>query len=182
MIRRYDGWKRLPTTLGPAQDAVALVHRFTASPAFNALFRQGMDLVEESAAYLDGPGREESRALPRAAGLAYATESMRLTTRLMQIASWLLLQRAVKEGELTPSQALTERHRVKLARQGVACAPELFDALPATLRDLSRRSLRMQERVIHLNQGLLSARAPAAPIPESFVAAQVERLRTAFSP
>jgi regulator of CtrA degradation len=42
---------------------------------------------------------------------------MRLTTRLMQVASWLLLQRAVNEGELTWSQAHADRLRVKLSRQ-----------------------------------------------------------------
>ena len=80
--------------------------RHTHSEAFKALFREGMTLVEEAAAYLDGPGRVcNRRLLRRPVALAYATESMRLTTRLMQIASWLLLRRAVNEGELTPAQA-----------------------------------------------------------------------------
>ena len=78
---------------------VLLGERLTSSPAFSALFREGMDMVEETAAYLDGDGRAEAKALDRPASLAYATESMRLTTRLMQLASWLLLHRAVKEGE-----------------------------------------------------------------------------------
>ena len=61
--------------------------RLTNSAAFTVLFREGMDLVEETAAYLDGVGRDEAKALERSAGLTYATESMRLTTRLMQLAS-----------------------------------------------------------------------------------------------
>ena len=40
---------------------------------------------------------------------------MRLTTRLMQFASWLLLHRAVKEGEMTLSQANREKTKVKLS-------------------------------------------------------------------
>ena len=70
-----------------------------------------MALVEETAAYLDGPGRQESKKLERSAALAYATESMRLTTRLMQLASWLLLHRAVKEGEMSLAQANKEKPR-----------------------------------------------------------------------
>ncbi len=182
MSRHYDGWKRLSGTSNlPPPGAVSFIHRLTASPAFTDLFREGMALVEETAAYLDGPGREESRALPRTAALGYATESMRLTTRLMQVASWLLLRRAVNEGELTPNQALTERRRVKLMRQDLACAPEVFEQLPAALRALSRRSLRIQERVIHLDQSLVCARAPDALARGSAVAAQYERLRAAFS-
>src|SRR5471030_68512 len=85
-----------------AQGETALVQfseRLTNSAAFGTLFREGMDLVEETAAYLDGAGRAEAKALERAVSLTYATESMRLTTRLMQLASWLLLHRAVKEGD-----------------------------------------------------------------------------------
>ena len=119
-----------------------------------------MALVEESASYLDGAGREEARQLRRAAAMAYATESMRLTTRLMQLASWLLLQRAVNEGQMTHAQATSERHKVRLARQEVACAPELFEELPQRLRDLSLKSLRLQARIIHLDYSLAMARAP----------------------
>jgi regulator of CtrA degradation len=181
MSRQFDGWKRLPEAASPPVAAVPLINRLTASPAFNDLFREGMELVEEAAAYLDGRGRAESKALPRPAALAYATESMRLTTRLMQVASWLLLRRAVNEGELTPGQALTERHRVKLVRQDLACPPEIFELLPPTLRSLSRRSLRIQERVIHLDQGLALARSPDALKRHSEVVSQHERLRAAFS-
>src|ERR1700721_4548158 len=106
------------------QGETALVQfseRLTNSAAFGTLFREGMDLVEETAAYLDGVGRTEAKALERSVSLTYATESMRLTTRLMQLASWLLLRRAVKGGELTPAQAFSEKHRVRLARQEIAC-------------------------------------------------------------
>ena len=59
---------------------------FTSSALFMRTFDEGMALVEETATYLDGPGRAESKKLERSAALAYATESMRLTTRLMQLA------------------------------------------------------------------------------------------------
>ena len=74
-----------------------------------------MALVEETASYLDGEGRQDSKKLERSAALAYATESMRLTTRLMQLASWLLLHRAVKEGEMSLAQANKEKTKVKLS-------------------------------------------------------------------
>jgi regulator of CtrA degradation len=180
MSRQFDGWKRVPAAPNPPP-AIHLIHRLTASPAFNDLFREGMALVEEAAAYLDGRGRTESKALPRPVALAYATESMRLTTRLMQVASWLLVRRAVNEGELTPGQALTERHRVKLARQDLGCPPDIFELLPPALRSLSRRSLRIQERVIHLDQALAAARSLDALKRQSEVVSQHERLKAAFS-
>jgi regulator of CtrA degradation len=162
-----------------APGTISFVRKLAASESFKTLFKEGMALVEESAGYLDGAGREESRGLRRAAALAYATESMRLTTRLMQLASWLLLQRAVNEGDMSPAQAASEKHKVRLPRQGVACARELFDELPERLRELSAKSLRLQARIIHLDQSLSAepARETVGPSP---IACQIERLRMAF--
>ena len=113
------------------------------SQAFADLFRDGMALVEETATYLDGPGRAESKKLARAAALAYATESMRLTTRLMQLASWLLLHRAVKEGEMSLAQANKEKTKVKLAATDHH-DPDNIELLPETLRALIVRSQALQ--------------------------------------
>jgi regulator of CtrA degradation len=82
--------------------------RLANSQAFTDLFRDGMALVEETATYLDGPGRQESKKLERQAALAYATESMRLTTRLMQLASWLLLHRIAAGESARPDRAFAQ--------------------------------------------------------------------------
>src|ERR1700757_4073437 len=114
---------------------VSFGERLASSQAFADLFRDGMALVEETATYLDGPGRQQSKKLERAAALAYATESMRLTTRLMQLASWLLLHRAVKEGEMSLAQANKEKSKVKLSaadyndEQNIKLVPERLRAL-----------------------------------------------------
>lgn len=138
----------------------ALVHfseRLTNSAAFTALFREGMDLVEETAAYLDGAGRAEAKALDRAVSLTYATESMRLTTRLMQLASWLLLHRAVKEGEMTLIQANREKTKVKLTAADPG-PTDMVEKLPQRLQDLIARSMNLQSRVRRLD---VSIHAPA---------------------
>ena len=121
------------------QRAVSFGERLASSQAFADLFRDGMALVEETAAYLDGPGRQESKKLERNAALAYATESMRLTTRLMQLASWLLLHRAVKEGEMSLAQANKEKAKVKLSA-GEHSDEQNIKLLPERLRALIQRS------------------------------------------
>jgi regulator of CtrA degradation len=158
------------------------VLRHTNSDAFRTLFKEGMTLVEESAGYLDGTGRADSKALNRPAALAYATESMRLTTRLMQIASWLLLRRAVNEGELTAAQAQSERHRVRLTRQDLSCDESMLAVLPAEFVDLCARSLRLQARVMHLDRSLSELRAPPPRSGMSPFAAEFARLEAAFRP
>jgi regulator of CtrA degradation len=132
------------------KDAVSFGERVAASQAFVDLFRDGMALVEQTAAYLDGPGRQEAKRLSRQAALAYATESMRLTTRLMQLASWLLLHRAVKEGEMTLAQASKEKAKVKLA--SVEHNDEQnIKFLPERLRALIERSKALQTAVRRLD-------------------------------
>ena len=161
-------------------EAVSFVQWHGNSEAFRALFREGMTLVEASASYLDGPGRAASKALRRPAALAYATESMRLTTRLMQIASWLLLRRAVNEGEITPVQALTERHRVRLTSQDLSCDATMLVELPAEFVELTERSLRLQARVLHLDGSLTPLRAATPAVASQPLAAQFARVEAAF--
>lgn len=162
---------------------VSFVEKLAGSEAFGVMFREGMGLVEEAASYLDGAGREEAKALARADALAYAAESMRLTTRLMQIASWLLLQRAVNQGEITRAQAASEKHKVRLSQQELASSPEIFLHLPQKLRDLAVHSLRLQARIIHLDQLIYGGTADIAAVPSSSpVEAQLEKLRNAFAP
>lgn len=152
---------------------------FAQSDAFQSLFREGMDLVEEAAFYLDGAGRAESRNLSRPVSIAYASESMRLTTRLMQIASWLLILRGMAEGGLSSDQAQIEKARLRLLPPDIAIAHEDFDALPPRLKELIGLSARLYTRINHLDCLLGSAdeRPEVKPNP---VRAQQHRLLEAF--
>lgn len=161
---------------------VSFGEKLAASQQFLNLFEEGMDLVSRAAAYLDGDGREEAKLLPRPAAVAYAVESMRLTTRLMQIASWLLLQRAVNEGELSRAEAVAEKRRIHLSQQNVVSAKHALSALPPSLRELISSSLRLQARIIHLDVLIYKsceARGRESQ-PPSPVRQQIEQLHAAF--
>lgn len=152
--------------------------KLATSPAFLALFRDGMKLVEDTAAYLDGPGRKESRRLPRQAALSYATESMRLTTRLMQLASWLLLHRAVNEGEMSLAQANNEKSKVRLGEDETP-ASDVLALLPETLVDLIERTARLQTDIRRLD-ATIHAPAPNGPTRTHPLDQQIGLLRAAF--
>jgi regulator of CtrA degradation len=155
---------------------VSFGERLAASGSFSELFRDGMKLVEDTAAYLDGPGRVESKQLARSVSVVYATESMRLTTRLMQLASWLLLHRAVNEGEMSVAQANKERKKLKL---GAETDPErLSEALPEQLRMLIERSKALQTRIMRLD-ATIHAPIPSTPVGNPFER-QLVMLRAAF--
>jgi regulator of CtrA degradation len=153
---------------------VSFGERLAASQNFSRLFGDGMKLVEDTAAYLDGPGRQESKLLDRAASLAYAAESMQLTTRLMQLASWLLLHRAVNEGEMSLAQASKERMRIKFPDDH---AEGVTPGLPARLGDLVARSKKLKDQVRRLDATIHAPIAPASGNPFEF---QLGMLRAAF--
>lgn len=167
-------------TLSP--QAEERLKEFTASELFAKTFREGMDMVEETAAYLDGPGRQDSKKLGRNDALIYASQSMRLTTRLMQVASWLLVQRALKEGEMTGAEARAEKYRLVPERGGdiehTKPLSEYAASLPALLLDLLARSEKLYERIVRLDRSLYgSINAQHG----NTVADQINRLEAAFS-
>src|SRR5882724_2587003 len=153
--------------------------KLASSQAFAGLFRDGMALVEETAAYLDGPGRQESKKLERSAALAYATESMRLTTRPMQLASWLLLHRAVKEGEMTLIQANTQKSKVKLTGNDFT-DDDNIKVLPDRLRILIVRSKALQTAVRRLDVSMHATHDPARTQTANPVERQLGMLKAAF--
>jgi len=161
-----------------ASAQVTALRDFARSELFERTFAEGMQLVEETAAYLDGSGRKESKLLSRNAALAYAGESMKLTTRLMQIASWLLVQRAVREGDMGVGEAAQDRYRIR-AEQPRGDEPQAAaEPLPHGLLELLERSARLHERVLHLDRRMyLNALEGEAENP---VQTQLDRLRSAF--
>ncbi|HEX7107651.1 MAG TPA: DUF1465 family protein [Aestuariivirga sp.] len=149
--------------------------KFTASEQFEKVFKEGMSLVEETANYLDGPGRLDARVLERHGAIAYATESMRLTTRLMQLASWLLLQRAIGAGELTVEDARKENHRISLNDIGKGHDLAGAEALPDSLKALVDRSLTLHLRIQKLDS-MISTQTTSDLVTASPVNDQIDRL------
>lgn len=164
---------------GAAPEAISFQDKFAVSPQFKALFEEGMQLVERTAYYLDGQGRIESKELTPPASLLYTTESMRLTTRLMQVASWLLLRRAVAQGEITDEQARHHKRRVHLMPQSRDLG-EGYEDLPVAFRQLVEESHRLYERILRLEQLAVERPRPAVESGTP-VGQQIARLRLAFS-
>jgi regulator of CtrA degradation len=103
---------------------------------------------------------------------------MRLTTRLMQLASWLLLHRAVKEGEMTLTQANREKTKVKLSAADPG-PDDLIEKLPQQLQDLIARSMTLQTKVRRLDTSIHAPAMERAAIGNPLVP-QLNRLKAAF--
>lgn len=159
---------------------VDFLSRFTSSEQFDKVFKEGMSLVEETANYLDGPGRQDARLLDRHGAVAYATESMRLTTRLMQLASWLLLQRAIGAGEMSQEEARKEKHRISLTDIGRGNSLSGSEQLPQGLLDIVERSLSLHQRVLKLDV-MLNMQAKSETVEQqSPMNSQLDRIAAVF--
>ena len=161
---------------------ISFAERFANSQQFDNVFREGMSLVEATANYLEGQGRKDVKAIGPAGSMLYASESMRLTTRLLELASWLVIRRALKAGEIGPEEARTKRRRLRLMAIGRPQHVQGFGQLPARLRELIEASFALHDRITRLDRAL---EHPAPVVAESTggnpVAEQVDRLSEAFT-
>lgn len=164
---------------------IKLAERRIFSQSFKPLYNEGMGLVEQAAEYLDGKGRAEAKRLSRLAATLYAAESMRLTTRLMQVASWLLLQRAANSGEMTRDQVASEKSKVRLDTASANDDAPGWTELPADFREIVKHSLGLQMRVRRLDEqiygGEFRAAAPDIAQQSNPVSDQISLLKTVFA-
>jgi len=172
---------REPETAPPTTGVtISFGERFAASDQFDAIFKEGMALVEQTARYLDGPGRQEARKLRGPLSVLYATESMRLTTRLLELASWLMIRRALKSGEISAEEARSKRQRVKLKGPGRPSHVKGFIELPQGLQQLVEQSFSLNDRIVQLDRAMEVAVGEATAT-NNPVGAQVTRLKEAFA-
>ena len=130
------------------------LNAFANGEVFERVYADGMSLVEQTAAYLDGPGRDMSRELPREASLTYASWSMELTTRLMQAASWLVMQKAVRDGDMRREDALKPKYRMSREEPALDPSAQRGLGLPDHFLDLVERSEGLFERICRLDEAL----------------------------
>jgi regulator of CtrA degradation len=160
---------------------VSFGERFAASGHFDEVFKDGMALVERTASYLDGQGRREAKSLNAGLAVIYANESMRLTSRLLEIASWLLLRRSHSTGDITSEDARVRRRCIKLNTIGRPSHVKGYAELPQALRKLIDDSFALNDRIVRLDRAMEACGA-TREVPETFnpVAVEMQKLQQAF--
>ena len=128
----------------------------TPTAFFGRTFDEALALMRESHDYLRDYGEEESRGLAVEIAVHYSVETMRLTSRLTNMMAWLLVQRAVHQGELSREEIREDSWRLG---GGNVCLDECDldpDQLPPYLCDLLRRSGRLYRRIARLDNMVAS--------------------------
>lgn len=118
---------------------------------FQKTYDETFAMLVETRNYIAFADLVEQRALPLEARLEASYQSMRVTSRLIQVMAWLLAWKAVHAGELTQDQALSDAFALS---GGTVCSdPSGTDdeALPGGLRSLLDRSQRLYVRVMRLD-------------------------------
>lgn len=121
----------------------------------DSLYTDAMVLADEARAYFDDYGRAERDGLSPADRVAFSCESIKVTTRLMHVIAWLLTQRAVEAGELSPAAARDPARRLGPAPES---SHDAIAAMPWAARSLIRASADIHRRVAALD---LDAQEPA---------------------
>lgn len=126
------------------------------APAATAFFAktydEAMALLVETRDYVAQGAAADRRTSAVADGVRMSGEILRVTARLTQITAWLLVQKAVHAGELSPAEAARDERR--LGGHGVCLDRAMHDSerIPPRLRGLLDRSHRLYVRVARLDQ------------------------------
>ncbi len=118
---------------------------------FGRTFDEALALTRETRDYLRDYGEEESRDLELEVAAQFSVETMRLTSRLTNMMAWLLVQRAVHQGELSREEVRDESWRLGGGDVCLDTGDLDLDLLPPYLGDLLRRSERLYRRIARLD-------------------------------
>lgn len=138
-----------------------LAARMLESGEFRTLYAEVMELVEDTANFLDHEGRAAAKLLGRNASVAYSKHSMELTTALMRAASSCLALRAARAGEMKIEAALKEVAAAQpLVRPVSTIDPQL--QLPQRFIDLADWANTLQKRLKSFCDHLVAIDVPSA--------------------
>lgn len=124
-------------------------------------YREALALTREARDYVQHQERRDRAALPPDQQLVASCESLRLTARLTQVVSWLLVQKAVQAGEIDRARAASPE--LRLAGQEVCrpTEPAGTIAMPDRLAELLARSHALYQRVERLDALLEGSDQPS---------------------
>lgn len=146
--------------------------------AFKALYDHGMRLIEQASAYSNNEGRLALSKLAHEATGLYSGEVMRLSARLMQAASWLLLERAAREKDMSVEDLVREKKKVVLNMEPPLTGHPAWPLLPEKFRNLVEESMRLLTRIRHMDAECLKE-SGAMPV-ANMVETQLKQLKKSF--
>ncbi len=138
-------------------NVISIARAQTGRAQFERLYERAIATIEDASAYLNGIGRTDARTLAVAERAAYASESMRLSNRLIQLSAWLTLAHAYYSGKVGMDAARAKRSKIDLSIFTRPGHNPQFDALPERLKQLTIQSLSIRDQIAALDKALFDA-------------------------
>ena len=112
-------------------------------------------LLTDTHNYLKWQAPLDIEYMPRDGKLKVCCEALRLTVRITRIVSWLTLQRAILDGELSQEDQSTASAPILEDGRCLESASENDTELPLRLRELLKKSRALYVQMMRLEHGAL---------------------------
>ncbi|SCW36218.1 regulator of CtrA degradation [Sphingobium faniae] len=155
----------------------ALLDRGLHQRLVDSLYVEAMVMADEARSYFDSAALPSDLTGDPLQRVAFACESLKVTTRLMHVIAWLLSQRAWQRGEIGDAEMGEEKYRLGVAAQSDTALAASF---PFAARSLVEASQELYERVARLQQRIELMRRPDGGGAPSPARALMDRLSSAF--
>lgn len=154
------------------------VHTPITPKLVEGLYIEAMTLADAARAYFDEEGASERVGLDPVSRVAFSCESLKVTTRLMHVVSWLLVRKAIQAGELSEADAMAPERRLGRASEApVEEDPLRLARMPARARALIDGTRELYERVRRFDAQL---DAVATAEPDQGARALLDRLKASI--
>ncbi len=143
------------------------------------LYREAMQLAEDSRTYFDHVGQWDRKRLEPMDRVLFSCESLKVTTRLMHAISWLLVRKAVQANEMNEFEARLPERRLGRATATTSDDLPRLQTLPPMAQRLVVRSQDLYSRLQRLETQMFDTEVGEA-VPASPARALMERIEDAF--
>lgn len=137
----------------------------------HSLYTEVMILADEARAYFER--HQNNGSIAPELAISFSCESLKVTTRLMHSIAWLLSEKAISSGEITPDKVKNHNRELGFAPASDA---SLVKALPAYAQYLVSESEVIYARIKRINAQILDEEDPVKPQPHELM----DRLQKAF--
>ncbi|KAA6206258.1 MAG: DUF1465 family protein [Candidatus Tokpelaia sp.] len=114
MAKRAPAKHNLPKQ---AANMVIMAEHQAFARGFDILFAGGLALADKVSRYFNGAGSEGAEYFSPALARFYERERKKLGIKVMQMAAWLWLERALRDGEMSAEQAAAEKRKLVFVAQ-----------------------------------------------------------------
>lgn len=123
------------------------------------LYQEAVGLADEARTYFAMHSKLDRGRLPPIDRVLYTCESLRISTRLMHVISWLMVRKAVARGEISAQDGLRAERRLGDAELCQMTERDALRRMPPMVASLSYRSQSVFDRAWRMEQDMLAKAA-----------------------